>query len=78
MPRCAPCLEASLKERLLNSLTDAALREAVNALPACGVRKRSKYQEFTASCLRAKHLTKFDPTALKDCARQWREQKGGR
>ena len=77
MPKkCAPCLEAGFKEALLREVQDTALRAALEQLPVCGLRKKSEYQLFTSQCLKGKHLTRFDPGALKDCARQWRERRG--
>jgi hypothetical protein len=35
----------------------------------------SAYNTFAGECLRNKHLTKFDPEAMKDCARQWHNKK---
>lgn len=76
MPRCVPCLDKQFKEALLGEVLDKSLREALEQLPVCGVRKRSAYQDFTSGCMKAKNLKGFDPGALKDCAAQWRQKKG--
>ncbi len=39
-------------------------------------REPSAYNRFIGDCLRNKHLTHFDPQAMKDCAAKWKQQKG--
>lgn len=86
--KCTPCMSESLKNLIRDFTDDPSTLRQVNAIPTCslgeilqlcdsktGGRKRSAYQEFTSQCLKDKHLTKFDPNALKDCARQWTEAK---
>lgn len=82
--RCKPCLGEDIKEAILQGAphlkdTLALIADCKDAkgLDLCGQtkKKRSAYQEWTSQCLKAKKLTKFDPGALKDCARQWRERK---
>jgi hypothetical protein len=83
--KCTPCISEALKAAIKQVIKDPEIIKSIDAAPNCpsGVqinlcgkkgRARSEYQEFTGNCLRAKHLTQFDPNALKDCARQWREQ----
>lgn len=80
-----PCLGADIK-KAIEPLLDAGTRKLLDSIPDCddgreikvcgkSARAKSAYQEFTGQCLRDKHLKKFDPGALKDCARQWREKK---
>lgn len=74
MPRrCVPCLSPDIREAILREVSDPALRETLEQLPDCG-RKRSAYQEFVSTCMKAKHLTGLDPEAMRNCARQWRER----
>lgn len=88
MTKCVPCMAESLKKVIRQFIDDPHTLEQISKLPNCitgeilelcggkpGGRKRSAYQEFTSQCLKSKHLTKFDPNALKDCARQWQQQK---
>jgi hypothetical protein len=76
-----------LKEALRSVLSDVGTIAVVDEIPecedpegiaVCGIRKKrkaSEYQIFIGQCLRDKHLKGFDPTALKDCAAQWRQLK---
>ena len=84
--RCVPCLGSDIKQAILEGVRDPRVALILESIPDCpdrtGIdfcgkkaRKRSAYQEFTSTCLRDKHLTRFDPTALKDCAQQWRQRK---
>ena len=86
-PRCVPCLSDQAKELLRQGATDPVMRQAIDAVGTCAggeylnlcgeqKRPRSQYQTFISECLKAKRLTRFDPEAMKDCARTWRERKG--
>lgn len=88
MPKtaCIPCLGVQVKEAIAENLTGSAIKAVLEQIPTCPgkqdiqmclkpPRKRSAYQEFAGECLRAKHLHKFDPNAMRDCAAQWREKK---
>jgi hypothetical protein len=64
-------------ESLLKAVADCPKGENLNLCSGKdkSSRRLSEYQVFTSKCLREKHLTKFDPSALKDCAAQWRQRK---
>ena len=66
-------------ETLLKAVADCPKGQTLNLCNVSGKensnRRLSEYQVFTSKCLREKHLTKFDPSALKDCAAQWRQRK---
>ena len=87
MPKCVPCLGQDVKDAILKQVHDHVTRDLVGRLATCprpaelqvcgkGTRPRSAYQEWASQCLKAKHLTHFDPEAMRDCAAQWRAQKG--
>jgi hypothetical protein len=86
MAKCVPCLSKEIKAAIREKINDARTMSALEEIPdcpsgtdmqLCGGKKRktSAYQEFVGQCLRDKKLTHFDPSALKDCAAQWRKQK---
>ena len=89
MPKCIPCMSEPLKEVIRKFTDDPQAMRSIKEITTCPIgvilnlctgrtktgRARSAYQEFTSQCLKSKKLTKFDPTALKDCAAQWRQLK---
>ncbi len=87
MPKCKPCLGRDIKAAILKEVTDEAVVALLERVADCaeataielcgaGVRARSRYQQFVSECMVSKHLKGFDPEAMKDCARQWK-QRGG-
>ena len=84
--RCTPCLSQDIKDIISEKLRDSRIDQLLDSIKTCDteltielcgkkVRPRSAYQEFVGNCLRGKHLKKFDPGALKECAAEWRQQK---
>ncbi len=87
MPKkCSPCLGAEVKQAIRQGVDGRQVQIVLESIPDCadpiGIevcgkkgKARSAYQEFVGTCLKAKKLKKFDPEAMKECARQWRERK---
>ena len=84
--KCIPCLGLEVKEAIAENLAGSAIKQVLEQIPTCPgekdiqmcvkpPRKKSAYQEFAGNCLREMHLKKFDPNAMRECARQWREKK---
>lgn len=87
---CIPCFSATVREAVLEALTDEKDIELVKRVPECpeGVelnlclkdksdKPRTAYQEFVSSCMKEKgvHSREEAQEGIKDCAREWRERK---
>lgn len=83
MAKCKPCLGSEVKE-FLSQMRDVKIDSIISQISDCedkrdmvlcgSIRKRSAYQSFISECLRAKKLKGFDPSALKECAKQWKKE----
>jgi len=90
--RCTPCLGNIVKEVLIEELGDRipnlalALQEVSDCSDTLGIdlcttghkpRKRSQYQEYISTCMKAKHIKGFGNAApaMKECAAEWKAQR---
>lgn len=88
MPRCVPCLGPDIKEAILSRITEPDMRALLGTIPDCsqpreisvcgtrGKRGKSAYNLFISRCMKGK-VKSFGqaPEVMKECARQWREDK---
>lgn len=85
MPKCKPCLAAEVKEAILKefgnevkgilaSIPDCQSPELINL---CGGKKRAKsaYNIFISSCIRGKSSSIPVTERMKECGRDWKQQK---
>ena len=89
MSVCKPCMSDAIKESIAKIDQSARTAQVLSKIKPCkdgaeivmcgvkGTRPRSPYQEFVSQCMKAKKLKGFDPEAMKDCARRWREKQNG-